>query len=550
MVVSTAKQLDSTYQLWKRFTYPSPNGPTDAIAVPKLVGDQLNSTYSVIIEMALVHVWSILFGIVLYLYMRRRGMDVSKLSPLAPTIWNKRADLVDLIRETVTFSATNWRSPAVPLFLLLVLVAWVGQTATGILVPPHILLGNAAPVNPEAIYVPDSSNEGLVSSATLFPLEVPRFIRALGSTAVDEELRQKVNVSAANSVGQTSDGQDILRIDYSYRATGVDFGLQRFPDLTLNVAGSCITDYGWFIFTRLTISDNVAVAVDYYDVFGLVETVSLFDGREPVARFYLGNFTQGTLATSNATWAAVVSSVNRTSFSPGTDPWYLTGPALESATGAQYAVRTARPVLSCWQDDVWSYQGHNSTIDALTSNALPGLELSDSLQIVLNSILGSPMIEAVGQHLQASALQSTLTASAQVFDAEVSSVHNDLERLVQAAYVATVNCLTDLTLYPTGAERQLRNIARGPSGQIEDGVAEFVVWSPDVTAVSTVVVIIIPTVFLGAWLVAIVLLYWTPVKAVTALDSNVLQQRLKSDESHETVETSATIPQSGTSGTQ
>lgn len=548
MVVSTARQPSSTYRLWHRFTFPSENGPRDAVSVPKVVGDQLNSTYSLIIDMTLVQVWTVLFGLMLYFYMRRRRMEVTKLSPLAPTIWNKRSDLVDLIIETITSSKKNWSSPGIVLLLLLFFAAWAGQKATGILVPPLIILNNTAPVNPDAIYVPDRSESDLVASATLFPLEVPRFLRALGSIGADGQLRQQVNISAATSVGQTIDGEDIMRIDYRYRVTGADMGLQRFPELTLNVAGSCITDYDMYNGTRISDSDGEAVAVDFYDVFGGVVTASLFDGRQPVATFYVGNTTQGTLETSNGTWAAIVSSVNRTSFSPGTDPWYLTGPGPETQTGAQYSVMPARPALSCWQDDVWSYQGRNSTIEALTGEALPGLDLSDGLRNILLSILGSPMIQIVGQHLQASALLSTTTASGQVFDAAASNFHDDLERLVQAAYVATVNCLTDLTLYPAGADRQVRNMARGDSGQVLDGVAEFVVWSPDVAALSTVVVIVIPTVFVGTWLVAVILLYWTPVSAVSALESNDLQRKLAANESGDVGETSSAVgvSQSGT----
>ncbi|KAI1102227.1 hypothetical protein F4804DRAFT_273085 [Jackrogersella minutella] len=551
MVVSTANQLSSTYKLWKRFTFPSENGPRDAVAVPTSVGNQLNSSYALIIDMALAHIFTILFSVMLYFYMRRRQMEVTRLSPLAPTIWNKRSDLMDLIVETVTSSKDNWKSPGILLLLFVFFAFWVGEKATGTLVPPLIIIDYAAPVNPEAIYVPDRSNDNNVASAALFPLEVPRALRALGST-VDSELRQKVNVSAARPMGQTDDGADIIRIDYSYRATGADFGLQKYPSLTLDVAGSCVTDYEWFIGTRITDSDGSKIAVDIYGVFANDTdqwTASLFDGRQPIATFFSGNSTGGALPFSNATWGAIVSSVNRTSFSPGTDPWYLTGPG-NSDTGASYSVMPGRPALSCWEDDVWSYGGHNSTIQALTSEALPGLDLSDSLQSVLLSTLGNPMIQTVGQHLQASALLSSTTASDQVFDASVSSVHGDLERLVQAAYVATVNCLTDLTLYPAGSDKTVPNIALGDSGQILDGVADFVVWSPDVTALSTLVIIVVPSVFVGAWVVAAVLMYWTPVKAVTVLDSNDLQRKLKSNEATDVVEGWVDAVLAGSAGNQ
>ncbi|KAI0887797.1 uncharacterized protein GGS22DRAFT_154308 [Annulohypoxylon maeteangense] len=525
MVVSTANQLSSTYTLWQRFTFPSEHGPRDAVAVPNSVAEQLNSAYTLIIDMALVQFFTILFGISLYFYLRKyNAVDRMKnISPLAPTIWNKRADLVDLIVETGT-SKDNWHKPNVILLLFAFLILWVGVKATGVLVPPLLTLGTAAPVNPAAIYVPDRTNDNNAETAALFPLEVPRFIRALGST-VNEEIRSKVNVSDAKPIGQTSNGERILQIDYSYNATGADFGLQKYPELTLNVVGSCTTEYGWLNVTAPFIYNNDVYVIDWYNLFGntsMNRDVSLFDGREPVGSFFIGDPVPGILPDSNATWAALVSSVNRTSFSPGTDPWYLTGPGI-SNSGAGYAVLAARPALSCWEDNIWSYKGHNSTIGALTSTALPGFEISDSLQDIFAAVLGTPMIQSVGQHLQSSALLSTSTASNQIFDASSSSVHDDLERLVQAAYVATVNILTDLTLYPVGASRDVRNVARGDSGQTRDGISDFVVWSPEIKTLSTLVVIVIPSVFVGLWLIAIILMYYTPVGIVTTLDSSDLQ---------------------------
>lgn len=530
MVVSTANQLSSTYNLWQRFTFPSENGPRDAVAVPNSVAEQLNSAYTLIIDMALVQFFTILFGVSLYFYMRRFDPRdrVTKLSPLAPTIWNKRSDLVDLIMETGT-TKENWKNPNVIMLLILFLILWVGVKATGVLVPPLLTLGTAAPVNPDAIYSPDRTGDSDAATAALFPLEVPRFIRALGST-VDEEIRKKVNVSQAKTIGQTGNGEKILQIDYSYNATGADFGLQKYPELTLNVVGSCTTEYGWFNQTVPVAYDTKIIAVDLYNLFGIRNLssswdASLFDGREPVASFFVGNYTSGVLPFSNATWAAIVSSVNRSSFSPGIDPWYLTGPG-SSDTGAAYMVLPARPALSCWEDNVWSYKGHNTSVGELSSTALPGFDISQDLQDIFLYVLGSPMIQAVGQHLQSSALLSTTTASNQIFDASSSSVHDDLERLVQAAYVATVNVLTDLTLYPVGASREVRNVAQGDSGQTKDGISDFVVWSPEIKTLSTLVLIVIPSVFVGLWLLAVVLMYYTPVRIVTDLDSSDLQGKL------------------------
>ncbi|OTB09277.1 hypothetical protein M426DRAFT_7291 [Hypoxylon sp. CI-4A] len=518
MVVSTANQLSTTYTLWKRFTFPSDSGPRDAVAVPAYVGDKLNSAYALIIDMAVANVIYIIFGLVLFAYMNRAG----KFGPgsKARNTWTMKNDLPNLMIETIVSSTKHdWTSPKITLLLFAFLAVFAGQKATGVLVPPLLILNNSAPVDPQAIYVPDRSNTNDATSASLFPLEVPRALRALGST-VSEELRYRVNVSDSISLGQTDNGEEILRIDYSYHATGADFGLQKFPELTLNVDGSCVTDYSWWQFTETADYNTKQVAVDTYYRFGnesLPWLASLFDGRAPIANFFLNKVAAGTLPTSNSTWGAIVSSVNRTSFTAGTDPWYFTVAGSNSLTTASYSVLRARPALSCWEDNVWSYKGQNTTVDGLNSTVVPGLDLPSSLQEVLQSTLGSPMIQIVGQHLQSSALLSSTTASGEAFDAGSSSVHDDLERLVQAAYVATVNCLTDLTLYKAGANDIVSNIARGASGQAKEGVSDFVVWSPEVTTLSTLVIIVVPSVFVGTWLLNFVLLYWTPVRRVNDL---------------------------------
>ncbi|KAI4858849.1 hypothetical protein F4820DRAFT_441530 [Hypoxylon rubiginosum] len=522
MVLSTAAQPNSTYLVWKRFRYPDDKGTTDAIAVPKWVGDTLNPAYALIIDLALLNFWTVFFGIVLYFYLSKKRKKAAKLDPLVPKIWNKRSDLISLVIEAITSLSQTCPNPVVVLILLLCLAGWVGQKATGILVPPLILVNNAAPVDPAAIYVPTiPPNSDSARLANLFALEAPRFLRALGSTAAGAELRKKVDVSEGTLIGQTVNGSDILRIDYKYSATGADMGLQHYPDLTLNVVGSCVTEYGWYNNTA-TLRDNTggASTLDYYNIWGNKTAdlfkVSLYDGRQPSATFFLGtNSSQGTLAHSNATWAAAISSTDRVSFSPSTDPWYLTGPAIEGDTGARYAVMPGRPPLTCWQDDVWSYQDKNSTVEDLNTI----IDISDDFRAILTSILSAPMIYLVGQHLASSALLSATTAIDQLFDAGSSSIHGDIERLVLAAYVATINVLTDTTLYPVGASEKLSNLARDGSAQPLNGIADFVVWSPDVAALSTVAIIVIPSVFVGLWILALILLYWTPARIVNKLDS-------------------------------
>jgi hypothetical protein len=130
----------------------------------------------------------------------------------------------------------------------------------------------------------------------------------------------------------------------------------------------------------------------------------------------------------------------------------------------------------------------------------------------------------VASHLGLSALLSTTTAVSQIFDAGASSIQNDLSRLVQAAFIATSNVLTDTTLYPPNSDQKLDNWVAGLSG-----VGDFVVWSPDASALSMNVLISIPSLLAGVWLLATLLLFLTPVKVINGLDSGIMFTTIKQE---------------------
>jgi hypothetical protein len=236
------------------------------------------------------------------------------------------------------------------------------------------------------------------------------------------------------------------------------------------------------------------------------------------------------------TYAVFISSVNRLSYTSGSDPIYATGDAA-GLGGTTHAVRPGRPALSCWQTDTWWYEGRSSTIVGLNSTALPGLDLSPGLQLILVRYLGPPRIVTIGRLLGLSSLLSSTTSIGNIFDAESSSAFSDLRRLVLAAYIATTNTLTDLTLYPEdapGRDNGAANLAIDEGGNIKPGVADFVVWSRDITTLSVKAIIIIPVLSLVFWLLALSLLRWTPLSSVNALDATVMHKTLNEHGIHPT----------------
>ncbi len=536
---ATAQPRD-TYVLWTRFSYPSSSGPIPAIAVPATVANQLISVYAILLSILVVQLWSIIVSLVVASKVRGArksegqapkgpGNSEPQFSLAIPALWNKKSDPIGAMNEIGSIllgqmrtrgkrgGETNGRKES-KLWLCgvvaLVFVTWSGGIALRILVPPLLVLGSAAPVNGSAIYVPSIDLTEIKATSTMI-LEDSWAFRALGNTNITRGDVQRVNVSQEH-LGDSNDGPAV-RINYTYFVTGAEFGLQTCPELTLNVAGSCITDYTWLLnSTTATLGSALTIYLDQYQVFGEEVTVSLLDGPLPRPFFFVGNTES---VPSNFTWAAVISSVDRTSFTAGTDPWYITSASSTIDSGDPYIVRPRRPVLSCWQDDVWSYKGYTSSVAGL--DKLPGLALSNDMQDVIARLLGVPMIVEMGMLLGSSVLQSTRVLGTSI-NANQSNINSDFVRLVSAAFVATTNVFTDSTLYPPGSDALVANMALDDSGAVKAGVASFVVWSPEVSALSLLVLVTIPSVVVGIWLIAFVALRLPSLSSVAEFESSVL----------------------------
>jgi len=522
MGISTAPQLRQTYLIWKRFEMPIEGGTRDAIAVKSYVANQLNSAYTLMITSMVMNLWCILFALAFY-YMLQRDRH----HHISTSLWNKRASLTDSLFEVLQPSTKgHWRQWWVYPVLFVILFCWIAQNVLSIIVPPYIIIGNAAPVNPAAVLAPRNSGLPPAELARVSASEAPMALRAAGSAQVASTNTQSKVFVGATTLGTNSDGETISRVDYRYTVSGADMGLQQYPTLLLEVAGACTTEYGWL----LNSTRSAGYTNDTYARFGDprlgVTSLSPFDGPAPVALLYNGPKPNG--PPGNMTWAAFISSVDRLSYTTGSDPIYRTAD-VAGLGGTRHAVRPRRPALSCWQTDTWWYEGRSSTILGLNNTALPGLDLSPGLQLILVRYLGTPRIVSIGRLLGLSALVSSTTSIGNIFDAESSSALSDLRRLVLSAYIATTNTLTDLTLYPEdapGRDNGTANLAIDESGNIKPGVADFVVWSPDITTLSVKAIIIIPVLSLVFWILALSLLRWSPLRSVNALDATVLHKTL------------------------
>lgn len=497
MVVPSLDPARETYLLWHRFSMPTASGSKDAFAVSSTVGGYFNSAYTFLLQLIVLQVWAIIINVGLLLFYRKESHSYRSVV-VSTGIWNSKSSPFNVLKLAGTYWV-KFRHGGASLLLVLLFLAFavlIINYALPILVASHIYLGHAAPVAPYSIYAP-SVNVSLVYDAKYIKaiaLNTPSALRAAGSAqAANQDILAKASVDEPEIVRYTDEGEPIVRMNYRYNMTGADFGLQHYPDLALHVEGSCITEYGWHANT----TESSGITTDEYHLFNdpsRVQAVSLNDGYMPLAYFSLGG-----IEGPNVSWAAIVSSVGRTSFTTSTDPWYQTVANANYASDEglpEYAVWAARPALSCWQTDIYSYRGYNSSIAELNSNALPGLDMSLGLQLLLGRNLDIPAIVLWGALLGGSTLQSATSATPLgAFDANSSTVYDDLKRLVLVAYIGSVNALINTVLYPTEVN-SVPNMVLDPDGVILPGVDEFVIFSSEVITLSVPAIVVIPVIFL------------------------------------------------------
>lgn len=465
---------------------PTQYGSVDAIAVESSVANRLISAYSFLLRIIILQVWTliVLAGVFLSLKVKKPTHNSTM---IMAGIWNANSPASVLKLSAKYF----WKLKSLDLlpWILVAMIIVVVGYAVPIQIAPYIIIGHAAPVAPSAIYVPGLLDEKNASNEELLEDYVLKVAAALRATAIVQSTNQTigdlVSVDELETLKYLPNEERLARIGYRYSVSGLDFGLQHYPDLFLHVEGSCVTEYGW-------VESGENRTEIYYlwnnrtDRDMKMTVAPMTDGRRPLVFFQANNFSSENTGT-NTSFAAVISSSYRLSYFSSIDPWYLTFDSHNHTPW--YIVKPGRPALSCWQNDVWSYRGHNSSYDTL--DKLPGLQMSKTPLAVFLRFLSTPMIITLATNLGASALQSSLTTLGPILDGSSASIHSDLERLVLASYVATKNVLTETTLFPTTS---IPNMVEDSNGETLSGVAEFVIRSSNVSTLSIKVLIVVPVI--------------------------------------------------------
>jgi len=557
MVFSQISQPNSTYLTWTKFAFPhEDHGPVPAIAVPIAMYRYIQSGYTMMSTLIVINITAIFIagGLCIYLKSSRTG---NKVNDISMSLWNKRESTHLSVVDTLFYSRDAlkkwWYYPLVAALLS----AWIASLLAGILLPPTVFLGNAAPVRTGSIYVPpDLSKDdgGPIDESVIFGthlLQLEPYIRAAGAAYIaTDRLRSKVKVEGPIPLGtwrgsdpldpKTPRTEPIQRINYGYNVTGADLGLQKLPKLRLSIAGSCITEYNWYQGVGSVPANSSSSPTEKYwlplrQPNGKLEEVNSLCPA-PSAKFRAEAPIRPASERGNVSWAIIVSSFDRKSYLKNEDPWYRTKEVREGNQTFHKVLR-GRPALSCWQSDTWFFadEGPEKSSTILNLQAMVGKEkLSDAMVEILRRYFTLPVAYNLGFALQGSALQSAKAVIASRFDARDSSMYKDLYYIILSAYIATINTLTDTTLYlqpdidgsPPKIDipnLALDNTTRHPRPGIED----FVVFSDQVATLSLTRVILIPVLTLGSWLLMHMMLGLTPLKIAAAMESIELFQAVR-----------------------
>lgn len=464
------------------------------------------------IKAAITQFWAaiVLVGVGVFLRKRDRDSD-SAATETTVGLWNVKHSPQHVVmlmgrRTVITRSYRDFWYPF--LWLTVAAIAVAASLAVPIVKTQDIRIGSVAPVNAEMIYVPPVNSPNNPSNypklTQAYSLTVPSALRAAGASAAAGSIPPNT-VFISNSKSQSA-GQPLVQISYSYGILGSDFGLMMTPDLRLNITGSCITDYTWFQLTDD--SNGVDVYLPYNNV--VIGNYNVSNGDDGPAFPVIVQPTNPWDASGfNYSYGIIISSTERNSFTVGTDPWYSTYVPQHFIEGFPYKIQPGRPALSCWESPVWSFRGNKSDVFSLLDKT--DSKLSPPLVSTFQEYLAQPMIYTMVNRLGRSALASSQSYYLAGFDANKSSIVEDMSRLINTSYIATLNILMDSTQISLVGRDGLTNAVAllADPNTIAPRADEFVVSSSKVYALSVRVLIIVPAVLFGVSLLLLVLA-WLP----------------------------------------
>lgn len=532
----------NTYLTWSLFLMPTNDGGIRSIAVTATHGQYLNSVYVFLVTGICGSIWQFVIYLALLFYPTeehprilkkdREHKDGTHPDRTGPTTPQQEAE--DHLLETrkrkanryialiaICNASSPWKAIMLlfehsysmvlrandrptaaydTVFLVAAFLVGVGTYAAGVIIPSYIKIGTVAPANPWSVFYAIESD--LAGGIKVQQTRAPAAQRAMGVVESSRmKLKERVNILPKKVMNWTGPrGEKIEQITYDYNITGLDLGLQHknAGSFVVNVEGACTLEYGWFDV------ENSDENFDVYEIFDSPIYIARVEVGRPVGgSVLLSAGTVDDLTSPNRSYAIIPDTVSRTSFSKGTDPWYITIPStIVCPLCPDFQVANRRPILSCWQNDIWSYEGNNAT-SILSLASIPGLDLPAVIRDeFIPSRLAAPMIHNVATSLGGAILVSSTGSRDEMFDASISNYAADFERLLLASFVSSQNILLDTTLIAD--TYGLNNKARINGLMPQMGAGDFVISTGDVVTLSLKVMIIIPIIALLLWFVPII----------------------------------------------
>ncbi|KAF8460822.1 hypothetical protein BDZ91DRAFT_831932 [Kalaharituber pfeilii] len=414
------------------------------------------------------------------------------------------------------------------------LVTWGGGFAAGLTYPELLVIGTAAPVNPEFVVYPNFT----ASDVSIPNQQIKQYITTSTSAAIanvavyEKKIGAHVNVTISDVVPNFNNtGETRYRIHYRYTVRGLDMGLQHLSQLVLHVEGQCNFEDSWY--TRIQNSSipnggelemynlwpsNNDNASDWpFTTRNQTVPIPIAQRQAPFAKFHgvLYNIDNDGIwdnqKTGKTYYTITPSTTKRMSYTEGTDAWYATQlNPIEPlrAYNYTYEVNPGRPPLRCQEDNRWSYKNWQGTIaDFLTeTNNAPPFTTPQALNEILSTQLIVPAIVNVGRSNMAAALKSAtrVISPDNVLYAGTESAEEDIRRLVYAAFITTKDIFRHSAVSGVtfGNKSDFDNVLQSADGSYMQGAGDFILVTRHVVALSFVQTMVVPAILVVLLLIS------------------------------------------------
>lgn len=484
------------YLLGRVFYMPTDEGGIPAIAIPFTTATYLLSAYTFLILLIFATLWKIYVNLAMRFYPSRselRGNRYVAIAGLASAgdAWDAAFVILSYC-WTMFFKARDTRSGVLALLVLgSSLIFGTSRIAAGIIIPSSLLIGNVAPVDASFIFLPPNLSLVAIDGSMVFYRNIVQnaaqqatsYLSNVQETLLEPGPNSRVSINFTD-LPTTPEGKS-LRMDYRYKVTGVDFGLQLASQLSKTIDGSCETSY------------NFSDSLDWWSISGFrtPQDVPVRQGLTPVVPFKFVGDEFNYFIALNATGIESLQESN--------DPWYSTGPGAGEGADRTFKVLPNRPVVYCRQNETWEYRA--TQVKGNTSIAeLPGLNLKAVIRAYLqNDVNRLSPITLMPLLLGDRMLLSSATSLEEYFDASIYSIREELTRLITLSFVLEGDIFRR-TITNSPYRTNYTNYAL-VNGTKADGVDDFVVHSSSVATISLKTLIAVPAVLMIMLLVLLVL---------------------------------------------